>query len=84
MIGFFCDFHEHGRFVKSLNSTFLVLVPKKKDVEDLRDYRPINLVRGLYKLLAKVLINRLKQVVGKVYPHIKILLLRGGRFWMQC
>ncbi|RVW80209.1 putative ribonuclease H protein [Vitis vinifera] len=34
--------------------------PKKRDVEDLRDYRLISLVGGLYKLLA----NRLKQVVG--------------------
>ena len=62
VMGFFHDFHEHGRFVRSLNSTFLVLVPKKRDVEDLRDYRLISLVGGLYKLLA----NRLKQVVGKV------------------
>ena len=63
VMGFFRDFHEH---VRSLNSTFLVLVPKEGDVEDLRDYRPIGLVGWLYKLLAKVLANRLKQVVGKV------------------
>ena len=63
VMGFFRDFHEH---VRSLNSTFLVLVPKEGDVEDLRDYRPISLVGWLYKLLAKVLANRLKQVVGKV------------------
>ena len=29
VMGFFRDFHEHERFVRSLNSTFLVLVPKK-------------------------------------------------------
>ena len=55
-----------GRFVRSLNTTFLVLVPKKGGADDLRDYRPLNLVRGLYKLLAKVLANRLKKIVGKV------------------
>ena len=57
---FFRDFHERGRFVRNLNSTFLVLVLKKGDVEDLRDYRPISLVGGLYELLAKALANRLK------------------------
>ena len=66
VMGFLKEFHEHGRFVKSLNSTFLVLIPKKAGVEDLRDFRPISLVGGLYKLLAKVLVNRLKKVVGNV------------------
>ena len=44
----------------------MVLVPKKGGVEDLRDFRAISLVGGLCKLLAKVLANRLKKVVGKV------------------
>ena len=42
------------------------MVPKKGGVEDLRDFRPISLVGGLCKLLAKVLANKLKKVVGKV------------------
>ena len=29
VLGFFKDCHKGGRFVKSLNATFLVLVPKK-------------------------------------------------------
>ncbi|RVW76194.1 Transposon TX1 uncharacterized 149 kDa protein [Vitis vinifera] len=55
-----------SRFVKSLNATFLVLVPKKGDAEDLKDFRPISLVSSLYKLLAKVLANKIKKVMGKV------------------
>ncbi|RVW28979.1 LINE-1 reverse transcriptase-like [Vitis vinifera] len=66
VLGFFREFHNHGRFVKSLNATFIVLIPKKGGAEDLRDFRPISLVGGLYKWLAKVLANRLKRVVGKV------------------
>ena len=61
----FKEFHEHNSFVKSLNNTFLVLIPKKSGAENLGDFRPISL-GGLYKLLAKVLANRLKKVIGKV------------------
>ncbi|RVX19759.1 Transposon TX1 uncharacterized 149 kDa protein [Vitis vinifera] len=65
------------RFVRSLNSTFLVLIPKKAGAEDLRDFRPISLVGGLYKLLAKVLANRLKKVVGKVVSSAQNAFVEG-------
>ena len=46
---FFGEFYEHGNFVKSLNATFLVLIPKKMGPKHLRDFRPISLMGGLYK-----------------------------------
>ena len=61
----FKEFHEPSSFLKSLNTTFLVLIPKKGGAEDLGDFRPISL-EGLYKLMAKVLANRLRKVIGKV------------------
>lgn len=33
---------------------------------DIKDYRPISLIGGVYKLIAKVLSLRLRKVVGKV------------------
>ncbi|RVX11584.1 LINE-1 retrotransposable element ORF2 protein [Vitis vinifera] len=77
VMGFFKEFHERGRFVRSLNSIFLVLIPKKAGVEDLRDFRPISLVGGLYKLLAKVLANRLKKVMGKVVSSAQNAFVEG-------
>ncbi|RVW89949.1 Transposon TX1 uncharacterized 149 kDa protein [Vitis vinifera] len=62
---------------RSVNSTFLVLVPKKGGAEDLRDYRPISLVGGLYKILAKVLANRLKKVVSKVMSSSQNAFVEG-------
>ena len=63
IMALFKDFFRLGTFQRSLNSTFLVLIPKKGGAEELKDFRPINLVGGLYKLFAKVLTNRLKSVV---------------------
>ena len=40
------------------------MIPKKGGVEDLKDFSPINLVGSLYKLLEKVLANRLKRVMS--------------------
>ncbi|KAJ9681633.1 hypothetical protein PVL29_017839 [Vitis rotundifolia] len=68
---------DRGRFVKSLNATFLVLVPKKGGAEDLKDFRPISLVGSLYKLLAKVLANRIKKVMGKVISESQNAFVEG-------
>ena len=77
IMGFFKDFFERGKFVRSLNTIFLVLIPKKGGGEDLSDFRPISLVRGLSKLLAKVLTNRLKKVVRKVVSSTQIAFVEG-------
>ncbi|KAJ9685997.1 hypothetical protein PVL29_015067 [Vitis rotundifolia] len=62
----FKEFYDQSSFAKSLNTTFLILIPKKGGAEDLGDFRPISLLGGLYKLLAKLLANRLKKVLGNV------------------
>ena len=46
-------------------------------VEDLKNFRPISLVGGLYKLLAKVLANRLRKVVGKVVSKAQGAFVEG-------
>ena len=44
---------------------------------DLKDFRPISLVGGLYKILAKVLANRLKKVVGQVVSKAQNAFVEG-------
>ena len=73
----FKEFFDEKSFSKSLNSTFLVLIPKKGGAEDLGDFRPISLLGGLYKLLAKVLANRLKEVLDKVVSADQNAFVKG-------
>jgi hypothetical protein len=39
---------------------------KKSRVVDIKDFQPISLVGGVYKIVAKVLANRLKLVMEKI------------------
>ena len=70
-------FFYNGFFKKSLDVTSLVLILKKCGVEDLKDFKPIGLVRGLNKLLVKALANKLKKVMGKVVSNYQHSLVEG-------
>jgi hypothetical protein len=52
LMAVFSDFHKRGMFEKSLNATFLTLIPKKSDALEVCDYRPVSLVGGVYRILA--------------------------------
>ncbi len=62
----FHHFYTYGTFTKSINATFIALIPKKPGFVEIKDFKPISLVTGIYKIMAKVLANRLKMVLGKV------------------
>ena len=76
-ISFFKECFSNNSFKGSLNATFLVLIQKKGGVEDLKDVESINLVRGLYMLLAKALANKLKKVMWKVVPNYQHAFMKG-------
>ena len=49
-----------------MNATFIALIPKKAVAVDVKNFRPISLVGGVYKILAKVLAIRLHMVLGEI------------------
>ena len=73
----FHNFHAHAVFEKSLNATFLALIPKKNDAVDVKDFRPISLVGGLYKIIAKVLVNRMRSMVHGLILESQNAFLKG-------
>lgn len=50
-------------FPDELNSTNVVLLPKKENATSMKDLSPIALCNVLYKIIAKVLTNRLKLIL---------------------
>ena len=62
----FSEFFHTGKFVASLNATFIELILKKANAENIRDCRQISLVGCIDKLLFKVLAQRLRGVIGSL------------------
>jgi len=54
------DFFESGHMPLNLNRTVLTLVPKVHRPESIDQYRPISLCNFAYKIISKVMANRLK------------------------
>ncbi|GAU36460.1 hypothetical protein TSUD_166260 [Trifolium subterraneum] len=54
---------EEGTFPKEIMATNIVLIPKKDNPESMKDFRPISLCNVLYKIISKVLANRLKPLL---------------------
>ncbi|MCH80235.1 hypothetical protein A2U01_0001001 [Trifolium medium] len=54
---------EEGTFPEQIMATNIVLIPKKDNPESMKDFRPISLCNVLYKIISKVLANRLKPLL---------------------
>ena len=78
VMAFFDHFHRSSEFEWSLNASFLSLVPKENNALNIKDFRPISLVGSVYKLLSKVLANRLRWVLDKLISESQNSFV-GGR-----
>ena len=70
-------FHSHHKFEKSFNATFVALIPEKVRTNDLRDFTPIIVISGVYKIIAKVLAERLKKVISRVVNNHQMAFIKG-------
>ncbi|KAJ9538568.1 hypothetical protein OSB04_031301 [Centaurea solstitialis] len=59
-------FWESEKISMGCNSSFITLIPKTHSSDGLGDYRPISLIGMYYMLVATILAERLKKVIGKV------------------
>lgn len=54
-------------YMEMFNKTLISLIPKVKNTDRITNYRPISLCNRVYKIAAKVLLNRLMK---RVLPHL--------------
>jgi len=60
-----------------LNTSFIALIPKKIGAVNFKDFRPISLHGSVFKILAKVLANRLRKVTGNLISITQNVFLHG-------
>ena len=60
------DFLNSGTMLPEINYTHIVLIPKIKVLERMSYYKPISLCNVIYKIISKVLANRLKLILPRL------------------
>ena len=49
-----------------INDTYICFIPKVKSPQKITEYRPISLCNVIYKLISKLLANRLKNILAEI------------------
>jgi hypothetical protein len=66
-----------GSIAGSLNSTFLTLIPKANKPVTFEDFCPISLCNLCYKLISKIIANRIKPILSRSLSAEQLVFLQG-------
>lgn len=71
------DFLNGGSFDEKINETYICLIPKIKNPSQIMEYCPISLCNVIYKLISKVLDNRMKRILATIISPNQIAFIPG-------
>jgi hypothetical protein len=57
------DFHEGKVSLESINSSLIILIPKVENPSSPNGFRPISLLNSVFKIITKLLANRLQKII---------------------
>jgi hypothetical protein len=66
-----------GKVIGAINSTFLTLIPKTDSPTTFGDFRPISLCNLCYKLISKIIANRIKPILSRFISNEQLGFLKG-------
>ncbi|GJY84875.1 RNA-directed DNA polymerase, eukaryota [Tanacetum coccineum] len=70
-------FFSSGRFLTGCNSFFITLIPKVVDAKLVNDFRLISLIGCFYKIINKILANRLSLVIDDLVSKEQPTFIKG-------
>jgi hypothetical protein len=71
------DNRNRGKVNGAINSTFITLIPKNGDPSTFGDFRPISLCNLCYKLISKIISNRIKPILSCFLSNEQLGFLKG-------
>ncbi|GKB17044.1 RNA-directed DNA polymerase, eukaryota, reverse transcriptase zinc-binding domain protein [Tanacetum coccineum] len=74
---FVVRFFSSGSFPLGSSSSFFTLIPKVSNPLYIKDFRPISLIGFQYKIVAKILANRLSKVMDSIISHEQSAFISG-------
>ncbi|GJX58573.1 RNA-directed DNA polymerase, eukaryota [Tanacetum coccineum] len=77
VVRFVREFFQSACFPKGCNSSFIALIPKVGDAKFVTDFRPISLIGCQYKIIGKLLANRLSLVIGSCVSPEQSAFIKG-------
>nr|GEX96787.1 RNA-directed DNA polymerase, eukaryota [Tanacetum cinerariifolium] len=81
------SFFSTGTFPPGCKSSFIALIPKSQEAKMVKYFRPIRLVGSMYKIITKILANRLNLITSEL-DYLDVVLNYFGfgpkwRCWIQ-
>ncbi|GJT98489.1 RNA-directed DNA polymerase, eukaryota [Tanacetum coccineum] len=72
-------FFDSGSFPRGYNSSFIALIPKVIDAKFVTDFRPISLIGSVYKVVTKILANRLSMVISDLISNTQSAFVKNRK-----
>ena len=66
------DFFNSGRLLKEIDHTLIALIPKASNPERINQFRPISLYNVIYKIIAKVMVDRMRPILEKIIQPTQV------------
>lgn len=70
-------FFKGGHMLKEINGTFLTLIPKIRGANKVKDFCPIALCNTVYKIISKIIANRLNVALGDIISKNQSAFIKG-------
>ena len=63
--------------LKTLNQTFITLIPKNSCPKNVNHFRPVSLCNIIYKVISKIIVNRLKPLMDYLITPFQNAFIKG-------